>query len=161
MRKNVHVLRVWAVRLSECALSILSCCVNSPISQLFSSMHTIQSSNDIIEVYLHGKINQYSLLNAQNELLCHPDFHFKNSLWLLDESFECEFSYPNTLEMIQLFKRLHPSITAQRNVALFAESGMNSSMVQWYLQEAENAGLFLKFRPFLSYADAIAWLTEC
>ncbi|NTU91922.1 MAG: hypothetical protein HGA60_08400 [Chlorobiaceae bacterium] len=122
-------------------------------------MHVVQSGVDFIEVYLHGKLSQQDLLDAQKSLMLHPDYSHKNSLWIFDKEFECLFSNEDFAELINRIKLFYPFGATKQKAALLGSMGIHFGILQLYCEEAEQADLPFRFRAFLSYSEAVAWLT--
>lgn len=122
-------------------------------------MHVIQSGNEIIEVYLHGKVSQQDLLDAQKDLMVHPDYSHKNSLWIFDKLFECGFTSEDFAELLNRIKLFYPFGATKKKAALLAARGIHFGMLQLYCEDADQADLPFKFRAFMNYTEAVDWLT--
>jgi len=123
-------------------------------------MHTVQVENDLLVVQLTGKLDQQSLLDAQKDLMLHPEYPFKNSLWIFDAEFECCFSNSGLSVLINRIKTCFPAGATKQKAALLATLGVHSMFTQWYCEEAEAAGLPFQFKAFHSRQEAEAWLRE-
>lgn len=123
-------------------------------------MHTIKSDGDIIEVFLSGKLAQQSLFDAQAELMLHPDYPVKNSLWIFDHDFECHFSCDGYTELINRIKLFCPVGTTRKKSALCTHTGVHFAMAQCFCEEAKYIHLPFKIRTFKDEQKARAWLAE-
>jgi hypothetical protein len=123
-------------------------------------MHSIQSDKDVIRVFLFGKIDAQSLYDAQTELMLHPDYPFKNSLWVFDEGVECNFSNLSFLDLISRIKLCYPISATKEKAAFIGFSNTLFAMMQFFCSEAEHEGLPFKLKAFRNHAQAEAWLAD-
>lgn len=123
-------------------------------------MHIVVSDREILAVLLYGKLSQQSLFDAQQELMLHPNYSSRNSLWVFDKHFECGFSSIVFGELVNRIKLYCPINTTKKKAAILTASGTHFGMMQLYCNEAEAAGLPFKFKAFREYEEAEEWLME-
>jgi hypothetical protein len=123
-------------------------------------MHTIQNDTDFLKVFLSGKVDQTSLLEAQRELMLHPEYPFKNSLWVFDPEFECCFSNGGFPELIGRIKLFCPVDATKQKAALVATCGVHFSIMHSFCEDAELAELPFQFKAFYNCEHAEEWLRE-
>ena len=131
-----------------------------PESKVDKKMHVIQNDKNIIQVFLHGKLNQNSLFDAQKDLMLHPEYAHKNSLWHFDKDFVCDFSNAGMADLISRIKLFYPTDATKQKAALLATSSMHYAILQLFCDDAEIEGLPFRFRAFQSHEKADAWLNE-
>ncbi|NTU57782.1 MAG: hypothetical protein HGB00_02520 [Chlorobiaceae bacterium] len=121
-------------------------------------MHTVKSDPHFLFVLMTGKVDQLSLHEAQKELMLHPDYAHKNTLWMFDEACECDFSNFVMFEMLNRIKVFFPIESSKQKAALVGVAPMHYSFLKLFCDEAEHEGLPFKVQPFHSYQEAEAWL---
>ncbi len=121
-------------------------------------MHVIQNDKHILRVILSGKLDQNSLFDAQKELMLHPEYPHKNSLWKFDKEFVCDFSSQGMADLISRIKLFYPADATKQKAALLASSSMHYAILQLFCEDAGKEGLPFKFKAFQNQEKAETWL---
>ncbi len=122
-------------------------------------MHTIHNDPHFLRISVTGKVDQQSLYDAQKELMLHPDYPYKNSLWVFDAACECKFSSLIMYEMLSRIKSFFPLDGIKKKAAIIALTNTFYSFVKLFCDEAEHEGIPFTIKPFRSLNEAEVWLT--
>lgn len=98
-------------------------------------------------------------LDAHHELQLNPDYPEKKSLWIFDRDVECAVPSAEFLELIERIRQRCPSGTPKQKAALLAARGIHFGIMQLFCEESFIDGFPFKFRAFLSYTEAMDWLS--
>jgi hypothetical protein len=123
-------------------------------------MHAINNEQGFIRVILSGRLDQQSLVDAQKELMLHPEYPFKNSLWIFEEDFECHFSNDGMIDLIKQIKTYFPIGATKDKAALCAKSNTHYAIMQLFCEEADGENLPFEIRAFQNCRQAEAWLSK-
>lgn len=121
-------------------------------------MFTVQDYPLFLRVELNGNVNRKTLFDAQDALMRHPEYPYKNSLWILKEGFICGFSNIDLFETAERIKTFLPLEATKQKSAFFASSGFQYALIKLFCKEAEQKKLPFKMMPFMSLQNAEAWL---
>ena len=121
-------------------------------------MHSVHSDQDILRVYLYGKLDLQSLFDAQRELMLHPEYPHKNSLWIFDDEFVCDFSSLGFADLIERIKRYYPIGATKQKAALIARTNTHYAILQMFCDEASYDGSPFAFKAFQEFDKAEQWL---
>jgi hypothetical protein len=121
-------------------------------------MYTITNDKPFLQVLLDGKVYKHELLAAQFELMTHPDYTVKNSMWVFSDSFGSAFSAISIDLLIERIKTLYPPRATKEKAAMVSCSNTQNAIMQMICKKFDNASLPFKFRAFRDYAEAEAWL---
>lgn len=121
-------------------------------------MHSVQNDPDYLLVSVTDKVDQQSLYEAQSDLMLHPEYPHKNSLWVFDEGCVCDFSSLGMFEMLGRIKTFFPIHGTKEKAAMFAKNFTFYSMVKLFCEEAEQEGIPFTMKPFRKFDDAKSWL---
>lgn len=122
-------------------------------------MHTIQNNNDYLELVISGEFDNNGLYQAFREMLLHPDYPHKKSLWVFDRC-DCAFSGSAMYDLIGLLKSVYPLNATRTKTAFLGSNSTQYAFGELWREEAERAGLSFAIKVFRSRDDAEAWLKD-
>ena len=108
---------------------------------------------------MYGKIDEKELFDAQMNLMLQPDYPAKNSMWIFDETFECDYSEAKAIELINQIKRYFPPGSTKQKAALLTKSSEHYPIMQLFSDKAKVEGIPFTFKAFQKYRQAMDWLT--
>ncbi|MBN1929664.1 MAG: hypothetical protein JW764_09005 [Chlorobiaceae bacterium] len=121
-------------------------------------MYEVHNKPDRLEVKITGTVDQKALYKIQQTLMLHPAYPYKNSLWVFDEGFVCDFSNLDMFEAVNRIKTYFPVGAKKEKGALLASTGFQYGLFKIFCEEADRERIPFKMRAFRSYRDAKAWL---
>lgn len=122
-------------------------------------MHVIENAQFYLSVVFEGAVDQDQLFKALRTLLLHPDYPYKNTIWVF-EGCECEFSNISMFDLVQIIKAYYPREATRKKSAIVTSTSMHNAMAQLLCEEAELAMLPFSIRAFMNRAQAQDWLLE-
>jgi hypothetical protein len=123
-------------------------------------MFTVQDDFHFLRVELDGHVDRNDLFDAQDALMRHPKYHYKNALWVIKDGFICGFSQIDLSATIERIKNFwHHDATKQKS-AFFASNSFRYTLIKFFCEEAEYKELPFTMMPFMNLQDAEAWLLE-
>ncbi|HWQ89348.1 MAG TPA: hypothetical protein VN374_05195 [Desulfitobacteriaceae bacterium] len=137
-------------------LAVMSCCNR----QWIKRMHTITNDGQFLKVLLDGKFNEKELLVTQKELMSHPEYAFKNSMWIFSNAFQPVLSPTSIDLLIERIKLLFPEVAKKDKAALVSCSNTQNAILQVICSKFDAASVPFKFRAFQDYHEAVSWLTN-
>jgi hypothetical protein len=123
-------------------------------------MHELHNDPHFLRLFLHGEVGLQGLYDAQKELMLHPAYPHKNSLWVFDEEFKCEFSHTGMFGIIDRTKIFFPIGATKEKGALLSSGRLHYAFFKLFCEEAELESFPFKVMPFMSYDEAERWLKE-
>jgi hypothetical protein len=123
-------------------------------------MHQIQNEKHFLRLSLTGIIDQFALYEAQKDLMLHPEYPHKNSLWVFDHGCSCNFSHIGMLEMASRIKTLFPIGGTKKKGALLVGNAVHFGFIKMFCDEVEHMRLPFTMKPFISLSQATSWLIE-
>ncbi|NTW53067.1 MAG: hypothetical protein HGB22_10855 [Chlorobiaceae bacterium] len=123
-------------------------------------MHSVHNDLHYLCVWVTDKVDQQSLYEAQADLMLHPEYPHKNSLWMFDEACECVFSNICMFDMLSRIKNFFPVNGTKQKAAMLATTNTFYSFVKLFCDEAEHEGIPFTVKPFRNFDDANAWLID-
>ena len=123
-------------------------------------MNSVVDKGNYLFVMITGTVNQQSLYDAQKSLMLHQEYPHKNSLWVFDETCECEFSNLGMFEMLCRIRMFFPIDGTKKKGALVGIAPLHHSFVKMFCDEAEHERLPFTVKPFRRIEDAESWLAE-
>jgi len=122
-------------------------------------MYSVHRDKDLIQVFVYGNLDETELFDAQMNLMLQPDYPHKNSIWIFDETFECDYSEPKAIALIEQIKRYYPPGATKEKAALLTKSSKHYPMMQSFSEKAKEEGVAFTFKAFQKYKQAMDWLT--
>jgi hypothetical protein len=121
-------------------------------------MYSVHRDKDLIQVFVYGKPDETELFDAQMNLMLQPDYPSKNSIWIFDETFECDYSEQKAIALIKQIKRYFPPGSTKEKAALLTKSSEHYPMMQTFSEKAAEEGVPFTFKAFQRYKQAMEWL---
>lgn len=118
----------------------------------------IKPHDAYLEVVFDGFLEKQTILSSLNQLLNHPDYYRKHSLWNMSGS-RLEFSIRDFKEVVEIMRMFSPKQSEFSNrSALLVTGRVNLSMMGWFIDVAGT--LPFEFKAFSEEAAARAHLTR-
>jgi hypothetical protein len=121
-------------------------------------MHSVHDEHHFLRVSINGTVDLKELYDTQKDLMLHPAYPHKNSLWVFGDSFTCDFSINEMFNMIDRIKLFFPIGGTKEKSAFLVSSNLHLAFFKLFSEEAENRKIPFKIRSFMNYAEAEAWL---
>jgi len=122
-------------------------------------MHVIETGPQILSVIFSGAVDQVQLFRALKEIFMHPEYPFKNSMWVF-EGCECDFSNISMFDLLQMVRAYYPKEATRTKTALVTSTSMHHAMAQLFCQESEQLKLAFTLKAFTDRSAATAWLLD-
>lgn len=121
-------------------------------------MYEVQEEPYYLQVSITGDVDNQALYEAHTALMQHPQYPYKNSLWVFDTEFVCGFSNIDMFEMVSRIKTFYPVGGTKEKCALLASNNFHYAFLKLFSEEAEREGVPFLVKPFRSFLEAKAWL---
>lgn len=122
-------------------------------------MHVIETGDIYLSVLFSGAVDQMQLFRALKEIFMHPEYPFKNSMWVF-EGCECDFSSISMFDLLQMVRAYYPKEATRKKTAIVTSTSLHHAMAQLFCQEAGQLTLTFTLKAFMNRAEATVWLLE-
>jgi len=137
-------------------LAVMSCCNR----QWIKRMHTITNDGQFLKVLLDGKFNEKELLVTQKELMSHPEYPLKNSMWIFSNTFQPVITGASIDLLIEKINLNFPAGAKKDKAALVSCSNTQNAIMQVVCSKFDAANVPFKFQAFQDPLEAEAWLSS-
>jgi hypothetical protein len=122
-------------------------------------MHVIETGDSYLSVLFSGVVDQMQLFRALKEIFMHPEYPFKNSMWVF-EGCESDFSNISMFDLLQMVRAYYPKEARRKKTAIVTSTSLHHAMAQLFCQEAGQLTLAFTLKAFMNRSEAAAWLLE-
>jgi hypothetical protein len=96
-------------------------------------MHEVHNDAHFLRILVNGEVGLQYLYDAQKDLMLYPAQPYKNSLWVFDEEFTCDFSINGMFGMIDRIKIFYPIGGTKEKGAFLLAGSLHYALFKLFL----------------------------